>query len=281
MRTPAPDTEHPRPMRVISMVPSWTETLLFCGARVVGRTRFCIHPESQIRSIPAVGGTKDIQWEKARSLTPDLLLLDREENPKFMAEEAECAVFDTHVRSVRDVSRELHRMAETFSSAGNDAVSKNLMALAARWMRLSKRGCERPLQSWPQLPGVVEWLQLPEAPPAEVPGVLYVIWKKPWMAVGRETFIASVLEVLGIPSEKLWPARSKSSPSLYPEFDFDDVPDGAVVLFSSEPYPFHKKKSELMSLPHPKAVVDGECFSWFGLRSLEFLERALGLSQKK
>lgn len=46
-------------VRVISMVPSWTETLIYCGIEVVGRTRYCIHPE-EAQKISVVGGTKDI-----------------------------------------------------------------------------------------------------------------------------------------------------------------------------------------------------------------------------
>ena len=49
-------------MRVVSLVPSWTETLIEAGVDVVGRTRFCLHPRDRVKSIPAVGGTKDADW---------------------------------------------------------------------------------------------------------------------------------------------------------------------------------------------------------------------------
>ena len=51
-------------MRVVSFVPSWTETLISAQVEVVGRTRFCIHPEGEIKSIPVVGGTKNINLER-------------------------------------------------------------------------------------------------------------------------------------------------------------------------------------------------------------------------
>jgi hypothetical protein len=49
-------------MRVVSFVPSWTETLLECGVNVVGRTRYCIHPTEKIQNIAIIGGTKDAKW---------------------------------------------------------------------------------------------------------------------------------------------------------------------------------------------------------------------------
>lgn len=69
-------------MRLISLVPSWNETLIECGLNVVGRSRYCIHPEDRVRDIPIVGGTKDIRWDRVREARPDLLVLDREENPE-------------------------------------------------------------------------------------------------------------------------------------------------------------------------------------------------------
>jgi hypothetical protein len=45
-----------------------------------------------------------------------------------------------------------------------------------------------------------------------------------------------------------------------------------VLLASSEPYPFHRRRESLLALDRPAALVDGESFSWFGVRSLSFLE---------
>src|SRR5437868_6660844 len=99
-------------MRVVSFVPSWTETLLSSGVEVVGRTRFCIHPHEKVAAIPVVGGTKDWNLEKLRALKPDLLLLDQEENPKFMAEQSEFPFHATHIESVQSVAGALRAMGE-------------------------------------------------------------------------------------------------------------------------------------------------------------------------
>ena len=69
-----------RPMRIISLVPSQTELLfdLDLGDRVVGITKFCVHPEKWFHSKTRVGGTKDVDIEKVKSLNPDLIIGNKE-----------------------------------------------------------------------------------------------------------------------------------------------------------------------------------------------------------
>ena len=70
------------PQRIISLVPSTTETLAALGAgpRLVGRTRYCVHPQPWVEGIPSVGGTKNPDLEAIVGLGPDLLLGNEEEN---------------------------------------------------------------------------------------------------------------------------------------------------------------------------------------------------------
>jgi hypothetical protein len=243
------------------MVPSWTETLLECGCDVVGRTRFCIHP-AMARGIPVVGGTKTINWDKVRSLEPELLLLDREENTRAMAEESPVEVFTTHVTAIPDLAPELERLAQRLEAP-------TLGNVAARWSRVTARGHDS-LARWQDLPGVIEWLRPPLQ--QEIGPFAYLIWRDPWMAIGPETFIASMLTAVGLPPALLLPCAPLEGIVKYPVIDPAELPDEAVLLASSEPYPFHRKREALLALERPVAIVDGECFSWFGVRSLAFLE---------
>lgn len=251
------------------MVPSWTETLIACGANVVGRTRFCIHPTSNVKSIPVVGGTKNIDWEKVNSLKPDLLILDKEENPRFMSEESPIPVLATHVTGVSVVADEIEKIAEKISDG---LAGPALRKVADSWRSLHHK--RNALRTWRDFPGVFEWLKEPDIDPGEAKFV-YVIWKDPWMAVAPGTFIASVLEACGIPSESLWPGSGSGGENKYPVFDPKKLPEETVFLYSTEPFPFHKKKSGLENLGRGALILDGECFSWFGVRSLQFLEKAL------
>jgi hypothetical protein len=246
------------------MVPSWTETLLQCGCDVVGRTRFCIHPE-RVKDIPVVGGTKSIDWHKVAALHADVLLLDREENTLAMWEDSPVEVLDTHVTSVDDVAPELRRMSVRFGCPALDEVG-------ARWSRVS-RAPKVSLAAWQDLPGVIEWIR----PPAvdAIGPFTYLIWRDPWMAIGPGTFIASTLSAVGLPIALLCPRESLDGNSKYPVIDPALLPPSGVLLASSEPYPFHRKREFLLGLERPVAIVDGESFGWFGVRSLAFLEGAL------
>jgi hypothetical protein len=263
-------------LRVISMVPSWTETLIACGVNVVGRTRFCVHPDSA-HSIPAVGGTKDIIWDKVNGLVPGLLLLDREENPKSMADEATCETLATHITNIDDVAPALEAIAlrlERSARPADAAAVSSLRALARRWNQVVKAP-KIPLEKWTDLPGIQEWLKTPTGFPSvdNKSNVVYMIWKNPWMTITKETFIASVLVRLGIPVEMIW--EDPGGKAKYPELDLTHLPTECLLLFSSEPFPFFRQKEKLKELPFPSALIDGESMSWFGIRSLIFLEKSL------
>ncbi len=248
-------------MRIVSLVPSWTETLIEAGVNVVGRTRFCIHPEAKVAAIPAVGGTKDWEWERLMALKPDLLVLDREENPKFMSEQTDIPFVDTHVTCIEDVPIQLKKLAERLKVP-------RLLETASRWERLVQRGPRPDWDGVSDFPGIIEWGTRPLKP---VQQIEYVIWKKPWMAVSKYTFIGSVLANCGLePFLKSYPAK-------YPTIEFAVVnQDQTLLLFSSEPFPFRKIIKSLAQLGYPFALVDGESFSWFGSRTLRFLESVHG-----
>lgn len=243
-------------MRVVSMVPSWTETLIQAGVQVVGRTRFCIHPAEQVSNIPIVGGTKEVSWDLVRDLKPDLVLLDQEENPLSMAEECPVAYLATHVTSLKTLQSELVRLGELFRSAA-------LMELAVDCLDI----IEAPTPKWnaQKIPGLVQLIKSPAQESAEV---VYLIWKKPWMAASADTYIGSVLQKLGA-RIKVFPDGDK-----YPVLDIEDI-GNCFCLFSTEPFPFGKKIEELKGVGLSGAVVDGEFYSWFGVRSIAHLKRAL------
>ena len=96
---------HP-PRRVVSLVPSLTETLFDLGAgeSVVGITDFCIFPPDL--PLPRLGGTKNPRVAEVQALAPDLVHMNLEENLRRHAEaiEAFAPVFVTEPKSVEDVA---------------------------------------------------------------------------------------------------------------------------------------------------------------------------------
>lgn len=297
---------------VISMVPSWTETLIACGVNVQGRTRFCIHPQDLVRHVRVFGGTKtlaeDASEKMAQVLTQTsmasgsqishqkpLVILDREENPKSFFDffsKFDCEVLVTHVTNGESFVRDLSLLARAFSdtlsealrpASQSDSISSKLRALGARWM-----AAQRPKTSMTQNLNAnsrkeslvrerfIEDLILETECP-----ILYVIWRNPWMVVRHDTWIGEMLRAKF--SKAKFPVDGKrlfvgAADSRYPEIIASEVPHGAVILFSSEPYPFGRSDdlpaSDLALNSRALAVVNGEAFSWFGLRALRFLEES-------
>ena len=140
-------------MRVVSLVPSITETLLAWGVTPVACTRFCEQP-----TLRHVGGTKDPDLDAIAQLAPDVVLLNDEENRKEDHHGLIEGGLDVHVVRVNAVEDVPPAFAE----------------LAAR------------------LELEVAPIELPPAVPSTLP-VFVPIWKRPWMSIGSETYGSSIL----------------------------------------------------------------------------------------
>ncbi|MCP4204419.1 MAG: Fe3+-siderophores ABC transporter protein [bacterium] len=243
-------------MRVISLVPSLTESLLECGVDVVGRTRFCVHPADRVAGIPVVGGTKEVDWAACQALRPDLVVLDREENTREMADSCPWPWTAVHITAVENVGTELSGLARR---VGSDA----LLQLAGDWSRVADRGALA-FPGWRQIPGAETYLS---ASTEAISRLEYVIWRKPWRVIGPGTFIHSMLRKVGL-GDYLPSHESRYPEMLEAAMNRSDT----FYLYSSEPYPFADKEELLGSSGIAGAIVDGELYSWYGVRSYRFLE---------
>lgn len=230
------------PRRIVSLVPSQTELLADLGLEeeVVGITKFCVHPVSWFRSKTRVGGTKQLELDKIRELRPDLIIGNREENTKddIEALEEEFPVWMSDVVTWEDALE----MIETVGLIAGKQPEAIYMVQQIReaFARLKK---VQPLKT------------------------AYFIWQKPLMAVGRSTFIHTMLQTWGL--QNIFGDRAR-----YPETSMDELlqlePD--LLLLSTEPYPFKTRHAREFEKAFPNAaiaVVDGELFSWYGSRLLQ------------
>ncbi len=126
-------------MKWISLVPSWTETWIELGFNVIGRTRYCIHPKNKVQNIPIIGGTKDIPFSKIRSLNPDIILIDKEENPKTILELKDFHFFTTHISDIKSIYESLDNLTHDSRISLTDEQSLNIELLKKRWDKVIKR----------------------------------------------------------------------------------------------------------------------------------------------
>lgn len=238
-------------LRVVSLVPSWTETLIYAGINVVGRTRFCIHPEDLVKNIPQVAGTKDLNLDRIKALKPDLVIVDKEENTKEMAEMLQHSGIRLVVTQVID----FESVIKFCSEIGQHLESPQMQEIAERYKKVLPEVNPQLLIPRCLLRGDLDSMTLKAH-------CEYVIWKKPFMVIGENTFIAANLKLAGIQ------VRHREKYSTLSDSEIKN----SYCLFSSEPYPFLKKYEQLIADGYRGVVVDGEKLSWFGIRNLNFLE---------
>ncbi len=242
------------PQRIISLVPSQTELLVDLGLkdRLVGVTRFCIHPAGLTDEITVVGGTKKIVKDRLYELQPDLIICNKEENTPEIVEVCD-QIAPVYVSDVSNLDQATEMINDLGVLTGTSFKAKSL----SRKLKMSFNN----------------FLKL------EQKRVLYLIWQDPFMVVGESTFINDIISRSGLVNVAAEKGR-------YPELTMEEIiklqPD--LIFLSSEPYPFkekHRQRFEeafrLAPPMHPVKpnvepkilVVDGEMFSWYGSRLLK------------
>lgn len=222
-------------MRVVSLVPSVTETLAAWGADPIACTRYCERPD-----LAHVGGTKNPDIEAIAELQPDLVVADREENRRedydaLIARDID--VVALHVASLDDVEPELHRLAARLGIA---------------W-------------TTDPLPERFEMLELRSG---RVARVFVPIWRRPYMTIGAQTYGASLLAWCGV-------EVAFSDRGTYPTVDAEDLSTEPfdVVLAPTEPYPWHRRHLDELAALAPTHLIDGQDLFWWGTRTPGAVER--------
>lgn len=226
------DVKHPR---VVSLVPSASETLIALGVTPIAVTRFCEQP-----GIPTVGGTKNPDVDAIIELAPDLVVVNDEENRVEDAQRlagAGLALYSMSPRSVHDVGHEVRTLAARlarpvpppFAAAEWDAFVAAM--LTPRW-----------------------W------------DAFVAVWRRPWMSLGSDTYGASLLDLLGVGN------IFADSLLRYPEVELTEVVARApsLVLLPSEPYEFgpkHMAEVQAAVPGVPVRLVDGRDLFWWGMRT--------------
>ena len=230
------------PNSIVSLVPSLTELLfdLGLGDYVSGRTKFCIHPKEHVTEVPIVGGTKNPRLDKIREIGPDLIIANKEENRREDVEELK-RDYEVHVTDIGNINEALFTIHDIGWKCGVEEKAKKMI---------------HDIQD--RMEGVPDEKPMTAA---------YMIWRDPWMTVGGDTYIHSVMDHWKL--ENVFADKTR-----YPNTSLEELsykkPD--VILLSSEPYPFKEKHIKEVSEFCKKTniiLVNGEWFSWYGSRMLE------------
>lgn len=240
------------PTRIVSLVPSITETLYDLGLdhQIVGRTKFCIHPAQLVSNAQRIGGTKNVNIQKVKDLKPDLIIANKEENTKEIINDLQgyCPIYISNVKDISgslalitDLGKLTNRIEESRQLV-NDIIGKKEQLLSLK-----------PLKA------------------------IYLIWQNPYMTVGGDTFINSMMLEAGY-------ANVYQNDMRYPEVNIEQsIEDLDVILLSSEPFPFKETHALTLQSKYniPVQLVDGELFSWYGSRMLKSWEYFRKLRQIK
>ncbi|MFN5417333.1 MAG: ABC transporter substrate-binding protein [Flavobacteriia bacterium] len=227
------------PKRIVSLVPSQTEFLCDLGLEedVVGITKFCIYPDEWYKTKFRVGGTKNVDIEKVKSLKPDLIIGNKEENTEADIIELEkiAPVWMSDIYTLEDAYEMMFEIGKICNL--NQKVVDLINEIKGNFVN--------------------QFQNLKSNKTA-----IYLIWNEPLMAVGKQTFINQMLKLFGL--KNLYANEER-----YPIVDLNESYDVDFVLLSSEPFPFKEEHKVELQKKFPKAkiiFVDGEMFSWYGSR---------------
>lgn len=246
-------------MRIVSLCPSLSELVFDLGLVPTAITTWCCHPADRVGAIEKVGGTKDPDVPRIIELAPDLVLLNEEENRLEDADAlraAGIAIHSSYPKTVPDT-------AEMVRSIAHAAQRPDEGERLARLIEERAEVAEEAAQGHPPV------------------RYAYVIWRKPWMVAGADTFVAGQLAVAG----GINVFQGGSSPSeRYPAIAAEDLgraqPD--LVLLPDEPFRFQQRHlSELAELsglsPDCFLLADGDRLSWHGSRTPSGIDYAAEL----
>ena len=238
-------------MRIISLVPSVTETLfeLGLGDQIVAITRWCTRPAELVRTKPKVGGTKNPKIDTILNWNPDLVILDCDENRREDAEALEKAGVKTlsvFPKTIADSTDMLRNFGQIF-------------------------GVERKVNDW--IREIEE--RRSHLHPKRFRSLI-LIWRSPFMTVNHDTYVHSAAEMFGFDN------AFASHPERYPRLTSEQIQQSQseCVLFPDEPYPFRSKHIDLFKTEFPQLnavqsdrllTFDGSYLAWHGYGTLRAL----------
>jgi ABC-type Fe3+-hydroxamate transport system substrate-binding protein len=238
------------PRRIVSLIPSITESLFALGAgpAVAGCTVYCTEPAEGVATKTRVGGEKNPKLEVIRDLGADLVIANVEENAREHVLTLRAWGIPVYVIYPRTVADGIALMRDLGAVVGLPEEGREMAAaLEAALADTRRRRGGRPAHR-----------------------VFYPIWRRPWMTINRDTYVHDMLTACG--GENVF----AGSESRYPEVSLEDVSGAApdVILLPDEPFRFRQAHiADFDEWPAVPAVregrvhlIDGKLATWYGPR---------------
>jgi ABC-type Fe3+-hydroxamate transport system substrate-binding protein len=243
------------PRRIISLVPSWTETLFAMGIDdlIVGVTKFCVEPAAGVASIAKIGGTKNPDLRAIAELKPDFVIANAEENRREDVEKIRdlgAAVFTTYPKTIPGAVDSILKLGKAL---GKESEADTM----AREIVRNVSGIEASVGVWSKLPF----------------RVFCPIWKNPWMAFNADTYAHDVLRMLGF--NNIFAAAGERYPTTTLSEAIKRKPD--IILLPDEPYEFKERDIEELRQILPAAlgrrvmIISGRDLHWYGVHMVKGL----------
>lgn len=215
---------------MVSLVPSLTEALASVNPEaLVGATDWCTHPGNLVTT--RVRGTKNPDCALIASLSPDIVIANKEENRLIDVDRLRAAGVQVWVTDIESVSDALTSMRRLFSEC-------------LHW----------PVPDWLDQAEQV-WALPPVLPPLRT---TVAIWRDPWMVVGRQTFTGDVLSRLGL--QHVFAQHQER----YPAVALAEIDDVDLVLLPDEPYAFSDSDGPEAFARARTCLVSGRLLTWYG-----------------
>ncbi len=228
--------------RVVSIVPSLTESIAATHEDViVGATDWCTHPHDL--DVTRVRGTKNPDVDLIKALAPDVVIANAEENRAVDLNALRAAGISVWVTAPTTVGESLDSLERLLTAITGDVPG---------WLRQAR----------------VVWSTTYDGKRrrAVVP-----IWRRPWMALGRDTFAGDLLSRIGIDNVLA------DSGERYPRIELDALPEYDIVVLPDEPYAFSFDDGP-EAFTRPAKCVSGRHLTWYGpslVEARELLTRQL------
>ncbi|GAA1163341.1 helical backbone metal receptor [Kribbella jejuensis] len=221
--------ELPREVRrVVSIVPSLTESIAVTDAdKIVGATDWCTHPADL--DVVRVRGTKNPDLDRIRELAPDVVVANAEENRVVDLDTLRASGIAVWVTAPTTVPESLDSLGRMLSA---------IIGTEPPWLHEAREVWSTPYE------GIRRRAVVP-------------IWRRPWMALGRDTFAGDLLERLDVDN------ALRDSGERYPRFDPDALPDYDIVVLPDEPYAFSPDDGP-EAFGKPAKCVSGRHLTWYG-----------------